>query len=623
MRIEGDKLVGRTSYSASKIAEHPWELTREGHLTDNSIGYRIINPVIIEAGQTAEIEGRKFTAPANRNLRIGTEWEVKENSVCPIGADAAAKNRNENIVSNRKDSTMNFREWLNARGLDHDKLSDEQRSALEKDFEAEQARAADDKNKKAATADAGQRAAAKPAKNQPDKTATDAGGQRAEPAVDPQRTADDAVAAERQRVNDIRELGGDDVDTAVIERCISDGSTLDAARAAILDAVRSARPAVGAPAAIVHNSEVNRQILEDSLLLRAGNEDILLADKTNGEKRADIANRHRDICLVDICRQAIILDGGNVPFGREEMIRAAFSTATLTNLLANVANKSMLKGYNSVPATWQDWCTITSVPDFKTKTGIRLTDMGSLEEVGAGGEVKHGSVEEEAESYNIASYAKTFSITRIQIINDDLDALTKQPQRMGVRAGKKPGDLVYAHLMANGNMSDGVALFHADHNNLNTGKPLTADNLANALIVFAKQTDKDGQPIAVPVAVLLVPPDLRYTAMELVKSVTLIVAGAGDTVRGSHNVLSEENIKVVSETRMSNAAYTGYSTTSYYLMGDKNQADNVEVAFLNGRQQPTLERFNPGPDVMGIVLRVFHDCGCKAMDQRTMQKNNS
>ena len=93
LQIEADKLVGRNFFSDSPPAQHSWQLTREGHLKDNSIGYRVINFVTIEKGKTAEVEGRRLTAPPDRNLRVVTEWQVKENSVCPIGADETAKNR--------------------------------------------------------------------------------------------------------------------------------------------------------------------------------------------------------------------------------------------------------------------------------------------------------------------------------------------------------------------------------------------------------------------------------------------------------------------------------------------------------------------------------------------------
>jgi len=318
-----------------------------------------------------------------------------------------------------------------------------------------------------------------------------------------------------------------------------------------------------------------------------------------------------------------MLDGGSVPTGRDEAIRAAFSTVSLPIILGNIANKSLLKGYNSVPATWQKWCSTGSVSDFKEVTGARLTDTGALEKVGNSGEVKYGAALEEYEKYSVATYAKNFGVTRQNIINDDLRVITKIPQAMGAKAGRKPGDLVYAHLLANGAMTDTVALFHATHKNLNTTATLTKDTLAACITAFAKQTDKDNQPINVEPKFLVVPPDLRVFALELVKPGTIVITGSTDAVRPSYNALGDMNIEVVTEARLSNALYTGYSTTTWFIMGDPNIVDTIVVAFLNGQQMPTIERFNAGPDVMGIIFRVFIDVGCKSLDHRGMQKNTA
>ncbi|NIA17283.1 MAG: Clp protease ClpP, partial [Planctomycetes bacterium] len=280
-------------------------------------------------------------------------------------------------------------------------------------------------------------------------------------------------------------------------------------------------------------------------------------------------------------------------------------------------------GYNDVPQTWRNWCNIGSVSDFKTVTRARLTDTGSLEEVGSGGEVQYGGAEEEYEQYNIATYAKNFAITRVQIINDDLGALTRQPRNMGILANQKVADLVYTSLLANGNMQDGTALFHADHSNLNAGAALTAATLRAAVTAYYKQTDKAGKPIGIAPKYLVVPPDLMLNAMELIKSPAIILAGSTDTERGAHNVLADLMLEVVSDSRMSNSTFTGYSTTTWYLTADPRVTDTLEVAFLNGKQTPTLERFNPGPDRMGLIHRVYQDAGVKPLDFRTMQKNTA
>jgi len=613
LHTEKEQLIGRNYFSRSAAADHAWTLTKEGHLKDNSIGYRVINSVMITKGEEAKVEGRKFKASPTRDLRVTTEWEVSENSVCPIGADEGAKNRNEYIVSKGKDKTMEkFKEWLQKRGLKYDDLKEEQRTALLADFEAEEKREAQPADPPPA------KKPDEPAKAPDDKETR----QVTDPPPDTKAIAEEAIKAERQRVETIRALGGEDVPAEVIERCITEGKTIDETKGEVLAILREGRGKV-TPAIHVQGGEVQRETLQDALLLRAGFEDAILEDKTDGEQRADKANHLRDISLVDMCRFALQMDGVEIPVGREDMMRAAFSTASLPMILSNVANKSMMKGYNSVPATWNKWCVPGSVSDFKTNTRLRLTDTGDLLEVPNSGEVKHGGATEEYEQFSIATYAKNFGITRQNIINDDLGAFTRTPQRMGVRAGQKPGDLVYAHLLANGNMQDGVALFHATHSNLNTGAGLSDANLRAAVAAFMKQTDKDGRPINIIPKFLVVPVDLMLLAMELLKSVTIVIAGSTDAVRGARNVLSELGMEVVADARMSNSSYTGYSTTTWFLMGNPGVTDTIEMAFLNGRRTPTIERFNPGADVMGIIFRIYFDCGCKSLDHRPMQKNTA
>jgi len=615
LRTEGDKLIGQNYFSSSDEAEHAWTLVKEKHLKDNSIGYRVINSVVIEKGHEANVAGRVFRASPTRDLRVTTEWEVKENSVCPIAADEDAKNRFEqNITISKGEKTMDkkFREWLIARGENPDTLDDNRRTELKAEYDAEMKR-----SKPADPPDSGK-----------ERRGTKDDGQKGEqrisppadpPAADPKVIAFEAIRMERQRVEAIKSLGGDDVPAEVISRCITDGSDIDKARAEVLTAVRSSRAKVAPNIEVL--SGVNREILEDAMLLRAGSEDVVRSDKAKGEQRVEAARRYRDMTLIDVCRQALLFAGQAIPVGREEVIRAAFTTMELPIILGNIAKKSMLKGYTSVLSTWEKWCGVTSVSDFKEVTGARLTDTGQLEQVGNSGEVKYGGAAEEYEKYSVATYAKNFGITRQNIINDDLRALTTVPQAMGARARRKAGDLVYAHLLANGAMTDNVALFHADHKNLNTSAALAKDKLAAAIVALMKQTDKDNQPINVEPRILLVPPDLKFTALELLKSATLIIRGTTDAIVPSYNAMSDLNLEVVSEGRLSNLAYTNYSAVTWYLTGDPNIVDTIVVAFLNGRQEPTLEQFNAGPNVMGLIYRVFIDVGCKSLDHRGMQKN--
>lgn len=60
-----------------------------GHITDGSVGYVQTKSVWIMDGQQAAINGKLFDGP----LRVTYEWELREFSLCPIGADVLAKVR--------------------------------------------------------------------------------------------------------------------------------------------------------------------------------------------------------------------------------------------------------------------------------------------------------------------------------------------------------------------------------------------------------------------------------------------------------------------------------------------------------------------------------------------------
>ena len=616
IRVDADKLVGKNVYSESGSGATAFQLTREGHLTDNSIGYRVLNYTTIEPGKSGIISGRTFKASKTRALRVSTAWEVKENSICPIGADNSAKNRSDETaeISHKRSllfrefRTMDFEKWLQKRGLKLEDLADDQASALRADYDAEITRAA--------------------AENAKPKKASDTAADE----TTKQRTLNEGAEAERKRQADIRKMGDiPGLPSEIVERCITDGNNVQEAQAVLYETMKGQQlraAKLNIQVGVVRDVKVDAKLLEAGLLVRAGYGDFIVKDPDYGEQIVNDADKNfRDTTMRGLCEDAIALEGKVVPRSTMDLIRTAFSTLSLTNILGNVANKSMMRGYNYAPQTWRQWCNVGSASDFKTMTRARLTDTGELEEVGNSGEVPHGGATEEYEQYNIATYAKQFAITRTNIINDDLGALTRTPERMGRKANQKTSKLVYTHLLANGAMSDTVALFHADHSNLNTSSALAAATLAAAVAAFRNQVDSDKEPLDIPPAILLVPPSLENTAKGLATSELLLLAYGGSTASTvkapAKNVFKDLALTVVVEPRLENSAYTGYSATTWYVTASPSQGDTIEVAFLNGRSSPIIERFVSDINTLGIGYRVLMDVGCKSLDSRTMQKNEA
>lgn len=624
IRIEDGKLIGRNYFAKSAEAEHAWSLIREQHLTDNSIGYRVMESSVIDKGQSGTVKGQTYTATRDNALRITTKWQVVENSLCPIGADSKAKNREQSAAATvsrsvniyLKEYTMNFQEWLKARGLEHDKLTEDQRAVLKVAFENE------GKTKSAAQ-----------------KTDEDQENDERKDPPSEQELLERIRVEESKRVDSIRRMGRSftgAIPMELVDRCIKDGMNLDQVRAAFLDHLRTTKLNPATVSGQRATNFVQKDTFCDALLIRAGLHDAVAypgvgeGSKISGEVLAakmEMAHKIRSISLYDVCYRALEMEGREIPIDRNEAIRAAFSTASLTNVLSNVANKSMMKGYDMSDQTWRQWCNVGTASDYKTMTRVRLTNVGSLSAVPADAEIKHGSAVDEAETFAIARYASLFSIDDMHVKNDDLSILTRTPQMLGDAAANLIGDLVYTHLLANGNMADGTALFVSGHSNLNTSSALNAANLATAMSAFISQTNKDGKPINIKPEFMIVPPGLWETALVLTRSDLMMIAGpitaaSTATKTGNANIFRGMLTPVI-EPRLANTSYTGYSATSWYLTGNPARCDTIEVAFLDGVQSPVLERTDVGPNRFGYQWRVRIDAGCKALDFRTMSLNQA
>jgi hypothetical protein len=129
-------------------------------------------------------------------------------------------------------------------------------------------------------------------------------------------------------------------------------------------------------------------VLDAALLTHMGH--AALGEKALGAVAMEQAERLRATSTIDLCRAALWMEGRDLPTGRMELVKAALSTLSLPTALGNVANKVLLDNYNETPALWHAFCAIRSTGEFKTNTAIRPTFTGQIEQVPAGGELKHG-----------------------------------------------------------------------------------------------------------------------------------------------------------------------------------------------------------------------------------------
>ncbi|MCD6527013.1 MAG: phage major capsid protein [Desulfuromonas sp.] len=98
LAVNGTQLVGRSHYSEAEEAAGAYLRTTEGHLTDYSCGYTVLEAYWIPEGERQIIQGRSFDGP----LKVTTRWKITELSACPIGADAQSKARSAGLTNNNQ-----------------------------------------------------------------------------------------------------------------------------------------------------------------------------------------------------------------------------------------------------------------------------------------------------------------------------------------------------------------------------------------------------------------------------------------------------------------------------------------------------------------------------------------
>ena len=333
-------------------------------------------------------------------------------------------------------------------------------------------------------------------------------------------------------------------------------------------------------------------------------------------KPVDGAREFRGRSLLGICRELLEINGVNCrSMSRLEIAGralAAGSTSDFPKIFSALVNKTLLGAYDEWPATWRPFVAVTSAMDFKEIHGIKLSGSPDLQGLGENGEYKLAAFSDAQESYRIITKGILVALTRQMIINDDLRAFTRIPQLFGVAARRFESAAVYSLITSNPTMSDGKALFHADHKNLASGgSVLSSSSLGVGRAAMRKQKGMAGESIDVQPAFLLTPVVKETDAEVLLRSAALpessMSAGVHNPWAGKLTPVSDPLLDAASE-------------TAWYLLAHPNQVPVIEVAYLEGEEQPYVEeQVNFKSDALEIKCR--HDFGAGVVDHVGAYKN--
>jgi ATP-dependent protease ClpP protease subunit len=359
---------------------------------------------------------------------------------------------------------------------------------------------------------------------------------------------------------------------------------------------------------LADESDKRRDAVVSALLVRAGVEQ-------DAKVRASMsANPFRGHKLLDLARASLQRAGVKTDgMGQMEIVAAAFTqgTSDFPVLLENTMHKALQAAYTRAALTWNRFCATGSVSDFRAHNRYRTGSFGALDAVNELGEFTNKSIPDgEKGTITASTKGNIINLSRQSIINDDLGAFVGLAGMLGRAAGRTVEADVYALLALNAGlgptMGDGLTLFHATHANIGAGGAAISMATIDAdRVLMASQMDVSGNDyLDLRPAVLLVPIGLGGTARSI---------NDAQYDPDTANKLQKPNVvnglfrDIVDTPRL-----TG---TRRYAFADATEAPVLEVAFLDGRQEPYLE-VQDGFDVDGARYKVRLDYGVAAVDYR-------
>lgn len=437
---------------------------------------------------------------------------------------------------------------------------------------------------------------------------------KAQACADPVRAQMQAAAEAQRRINELNKICASQPE--ILVKALDEGWSTDKAN---LEVLRASRP-------VMVNTGAGRPDAQSANVVTAA---ICASGKLPGleqqfdAKTLEAAHQtYRGALGLEQIILAAAASGGYTGFSNfkadsKGILQAAFSAGNLSGVLSNIANKFLLAGFRSYEDSWRGIAAIRNVSDFKEITSYALTGDMKYELVGAGGKIHSGTLGDTSYTNRARTYAKILSITRQDIINDDLGALTQVPQMHGRGAALAFNEIFWSTFLSNS------SFFTSARKNYFGGatSALSIDSLTTAEQMFLNQTDPDGNPLGLTPRILLVPNALNTTASAIMKSTELRIDGSAE--KSAYVTVNPHAGKfdVIRSSYLSSAKLTGHSTAAWYLLASPQEMPTIEACFLDGKEMPTIEEAEADFDTLGVQMRGFHDFGVAMQEYRAGVKS--
>lgn len=299
--------------------------------------------------------------------------------------------------------------------------------------------------------------------------------------------------------------------------------------------------------------------------------------------------------------------------GRKKMhyLEEAMTTSDFPYLFGDILDRQVLATYREYPATWQNYIKRGRVRDFRTvkRFSVYGADQVLGAVVGQKGVYPYEEINENAPyTYSVAKYGRKIRFAWEARINDDLDALKDQPERLG-RAARRSEEKFATQLFVDASgphasfyTTNNKNRVHTENGVAVANPPLSVSALQMALEVLSRQVDENGEPIVIDMVELVYGPALEVTVQNILNSITIEATETGGT---SARKLTIQNwMKTMFRPNKNPyipiVASTANGNTSWFLFANPNNGrPAAEMGFLIGHEEPEIFMKTPNQIPVG------------------------
>jgi hypothetical protein len=293
-------------------------------------------------------------------------------------------------------------------------------------------------------------------------------------------------------------------------------------------------------------------------------------------------------------------------------LREALNSGSFADVLGNSMTRQMVKDYNlqSNLDAWRRIVDVVPIGDFRTQERTRFGGYGQLPIVAESAPyVPMTSPDDEKATYAVQKRGGTESVTLEMIKNDDVGAIRRIPTKMSRAAKRTLSIFVFDFIRLNPVIYDGVALFHATHNNLGAAA-LAAASLAARRLAMLKQAEAGSlEPLNIGPKTLLVSPDQEETAVNLFNRNTNL----------DKTFIQTMTLDII-------PVWYWTDANDWALAADPADIPGLEIGFLDGKEEPEMFiQDNPTVGSMftndQVTYKIRHIYGGAVADFRAFDKS--